>query len=386
MDKISLVKDTIDNQDIDRLVDWLKGYPRLTKGPVTLELEGKYSNWLGRKYSVFCNSGSSANLLMLSALQQGKYLKNNKVVVPSVAWATDLAPVMQLGLKPILCDSNKRDLSADLIHLEKIFKEESPSAIMFVSVLGLVPEMEKVVNLCEKYDVILLEDTCESMGSKYRKRKLGTFGRMSSFSTFFGHHISTIEGGFVSTDDKDLYDILVSIRAHGWDRDLDTEKQIELQQDWDVSTFNSLYTFYYQGFNVRATDLQAYIGLTQIDKLDGWGVRREYNYLTYQELVKNNYWKPNKQLNDFTSNFAYPVIHPNRDKIVEQLERGGVEVRPMICGSMGTQPFYVKEYGRLELPNVTEIDQYGFYVPNNPHIKDEEIVYISNIINGEIND
>ena len=386
MDKISLVKDTIDNKDIDNLIDWLKTYPRLTKGPVTLELEEKYSNWLGRKYSVFCNSGSSANLLMLSALQQGKYLKNNKVVVPSVAWATDLAPVMQLGLEPILCDSNKRDLSADLTHLEKIFKEESPSAFMFVSVLGLVPEMKKVVNLCEKYDVILLEDTCESMGSKYRDRKLGTFGRMASFSTFFGHHISTIEGGFVSTDDKDLYDILVSIRAHGWDRDLDVEKQIELQQDWDVSTFNSLYTFYYQGFNVRATDLQAHIGLTQIDKLDGWGVRREYNYLTYQELVKNNYWKPNKELNDFTSNFAYPVIHPNRDKVVEQLERGGVEVRPMICGSMGTQPFYVKEYGRLELPNVTEIDRYGFYVPNNPHITDEEIVYISNIINGEINE
>lgn len=385
-DKISLVKDTIDNKDIDRLVDWLKTYPRLTKGPVTIELEKKYSDWLGRRYSLFCNSGSSANLLMLSALMQGNLLKNNKIVVPSVAWATDLAPVMQLGLKPILCDSNKRDLSADLIYLEKIFKEESPSALMFVSVLGLVPEMEKVVNLCEKYDVILLEDACESMGSKYRKRKLGTFGKMSSFSTFFGHHISTIEGGFVSTDDKDLYDILVSIRAHGWDRDLDTEKQIELQQDWDVSTFNSLYTFYYQGFNVRATDLQAYIGLTQIDKLDGWGVRREYNYLTYQELIKNNYWKPNEELNDFTSNFAYPVIHPNRDKIVEQLERAGVEVRPMICGSMGTQPFYVKEYGRLELPNVTDIDRYGFYVPNNPHIRDEEIVYISNIINGEIND
>ena len=169
---ITLVKDTIDNNDIDKLIDWLKTYPRLTKGPVTLELESKYSNWLGRKYSVFCNSGSSANLLMLSALQQGKYLKNNKIVVPSVAWATDLAPVMQLGLKPLLCDSNKRDLSADLTHLEKIFKDESPSALMFVSVLGLVPEMEKVVNLCEKYDVILLEDTCESMGSKYRDTKL----------------------------------------------------------------------------------------------------------------------------------------------------------------------------------------------------------------------
>ena len=386
MDKITLVKDTIDNKDIDRLVDWLKTYPRLTKGPVTLELEEKYSDWLGRKYSVFCNSGSSANLLMLSTLQQGKYLKNNKVVVPSVAWATDLAPVMQLGLEPILCDSNKRDLSADLIHLEKIFQDESPSALMLVSVLGLVPEMGKVMNLCKKYDVILLEDTCESMGSKYRDTKLGTFGRMSSFSTFFGHHISTIEGGFVSTDDKDLYDILVSIRAHGWDRDLDIEKQIELQQDWDVSTFNSLYTFYYQGFNVRATDLQAYIGLTQIDKLDDWGIRRENNYLMYQEQVKNNYWKPVDELNDFTSNFAYPVIHPNRDKIVEKLEANGVDVRPMICGSMGTQPFYVKKYGRLELPNVREIDEYGFYAPNNPHITDNEIVYISDIINDEIND
>ena len=207
--KITLVRDTIDNNDIDRLVDWLKTYPRLTKGPITLELEKKYSEWLGRKYSVFVNSGSSANLLMLSALQQGGYLSNNKVVVPSVAWATDLAPVMQLGLKPILCDSNKRDLSADLEHLEKIFKEEMPSALMFVSVLGLVPEMDKVVKLCEDYDVILLEDTCESMGSKYRDTKLGTFGKMASFSTFFGHHISTIEGGFISTEwitNKDIPD------------------------------------------------------------------------------------------------------------------------------------------------------------------------------------
>ncbi len=381
---ITLVKDTIDNADIDRLVDWLKTYPRLTKGPVTVELEKKYSEWLGRKYSVFVNSGSSANLLMLSALQQGGYLSNNKVVVPSVAWATDLAPVMQLGLKPILCDSNKRDLSADLEHLEKIFKEEMPSALMFVSVLGLVPEMDKVIKLCNDYDVILLEDTCESMGSEYRDTKLGTFGKMASFSTFFGHHISTIEGGFISTDDKDLYDILVAIRAHGWDRDLDTEKQIELQQNWDVSTFNSLYTFYYQGFNVRATDLQAYIGLTQIDKLYDWGRKRFSNYLKYQDLIKNDYWKPYEELNDFTSNFAYPIIHPKRDEIVEQLEMNGVEVRPMICGSMGTQPFYVKEYGRLELPKVTEIDTYGFYVPNNPHLTDDEIEYICDIINGEI--
>ncbi len=384
MKKISLVKNTIDNDDIDNLIDWLKTYPRLTKGPVTQELEKKFSGWLGRKYSVFVNSGSSANLLMLSALQQGDYLKNNKVVVPSVSWATDLAPVMQLGLKPILCDSNKRDLSADLEHLEKIFKEEMPSALMFVSVLGLVPEMDKVVDLCDRYDVILLEDTCESMGSKYRGTKLGTLGRMASFSTFFGHHISTIEGGFISTDDKDLYDILISIRSHGWDRDLDIEKQIELQQYWNVSQFNALYTFYYQGFNVRATDLQAYIGLSQIDKLDDWGKKREKNLFKYQELIKNDYWKVTFAKDDINSNFAYPVIHPSRDRIVRELEKNNVEVRPMICGSMGIQPFYVKKYGRLELPKVTDIDRYGFYVPNNPHLTDEEIVFIANIINGEM--
>ena len=379
---ITLVKDTIDNDDIDRLVDWLKTYPRLTKGEVTLEFEKKYSKWLGRKYSVFCNSGSSANLLMLSALQQGGYLTNNKVVVPSVAWATDLAPVMELGFKPILCDSNKTDLSVDLKHLEKIFIEEKPSALILVSVLGFCPNMEKITKLCEEHDVILLEDACESLGSEFKNKKLGTFGKMSSFSTYFGHHISTIEGGFVSTDDFRLYELLKSIRSHGWDRDLSVETQIKLQQDWDVTEFNSLYTFYYEGFNVRSTDLQAYIGLSQIDKLHGWGLKREDNLYSYLELIDDNQWKPVADRNDFNSNFAYPIIHPNRDEIVEGLQKANVEVRPMICGSMGTQPFYVKKYGRLELPIVTEIDRHGFYVPNNPHLEYSEIEYICETINS----
>ena len=263
---ITLVKNTIDNDDIDNLIDWLKTYPRLTKGSVTLELERKYADWLGIEYSVFCNSGSSANLLMLSAIIE-KY-KSKKVVVPSVAWATDLSPVMQLGLKPLLCDCNMDDLSVDLNHLEEIFKTESPDALLLVSVLGLVPDMGEITRLCEEYNVILLEDTCESMGSEFRDTKLGTFGLMSSFSTFFGHHISTIEGGFVCTDDKEIYELLVSLRSHGWARESSVETQFKLQQEWDVTDFDSLYTFYYPGYNVRSTDLQAYIGLTQIDKLD----------------------------------------------------------------------------------------------------------------------
>ena len=383
---ITLVKDTIDNKDIDRLVDWLKTYPRLSKGPVTLEFEEKYSNWLGTKYSVFVNSGSSANLLMLSTLKQGNYLKNNKIVVPSTAWSTDLAPVIQLGLEPILCDSNMEDLSADLEHLEKIFQEESPSVLMFVTVLGLVPDMNKIVELCFEYDVILLEDTCEAMGCEYKGKKLGTFGKMSSFSTFFGHHISTIEGGIVSTDDFELYELLLSIRSHGWDRDLSVETQFKLQQDWDISDFDAMYTFYYSGFNIRSTDLQAYIGLTQIDNLNDWGKKREENFHLYNKLIKNDFWKVKSKPDCLESNFAYPIIHPKRDEIVKTLTANNVEVRPMICGSMGTQPFYVKEFGELKLPNVTIIDEYGFYVPNNPKLTKEEIYFISSLINKVINE
>tara|TARA_B110000438_G_scaffold260695_1_gene270899 strand:+ start:499 stop:1653 length:1155 start_codon:yes stop_codon:yes gene_type:complete len=378
---ITLVKDTIDNKDIDRLVLWLKSYPKLTKGSVTIELEKKFSAWLGRKYSVFCNSGSSANLLMLYALKEGKYLRNNKVVVPAISWATDLAPVIQLGLDPILCDCNLEDLSVDLEHLEEIFKKDKPAALLFVSILGLVPNMNELMKLCSKYDVLLLEDTCESMGCDYENKKLGTFGIASTFSTYFGHHISTIEGGFVSTDDKTLYELLVSMRSHGWDRDLSAKTQNKLQKDWKISKFNSLYTFYYSGFNFRSTDLQAYIGLTQIDKLNDWGLKREANFKAYQKLIKNKYWMPYDRPNTFISNFAYPVISPNRDKIVLDLQKNNIEVRPMISGSMGTQPFYVKAYGRLELKNASIVDKYGFYIPNHPKLLSKDLEFISEIIN-----
>ena len=381
---ITLVKDTIGNEDIDSLIDWLKSYPRLTKGPVTLKFENKFSKWLGRKYSVFCNSGSSANLLMLSVLKEKYDFK--KVVVPSVAWSTDLAPVMQLGLQPILCDCNMKDLSVDFHHLEKIFMEESPDVLLLVSALGLVPDMKKIIELCSKYDVLLLEDVCESLGCKYKGKNLGTFGKMSSFSTFFGHHISTIEGGIVSTDDKELYELLVSLRSHGWARDLSVESQLKLLEEWNVSEFDSLYTFYYSGFNMRSTDLQAYIGLAQIDKLDDWGRKRRNNFDLYQRLIENDYWKPDVDLNNFVSNFAYPIISPHRDKIIKKLQDNKVEIRPLICGSMGTQPFYVKKYGRLELPNVSIVDKYGFYVPNNPTLTEEEIEFICELINSEINE
>jgi CDP-6-deoxy-D-xylo-4-hexulose-3-dehydrase len=320
--------------------------------------------------------------MLWALIEAGRITRDAKIVVPSVAWATDLAPVMQLGMTPILCDSNLDDLSVDLDHLEKIFQETRPDVLLLVSVLGLVPSMERIVYLCEKYNVILLEDTCESMGSKYHDKKLGTFGLMSSFSTYFGHHISTIEGGFVSTDDEELYEVLKSIRSHGWDRDASVEHSRQLRDKWKTSDFDSLYTFYYSGFNLRSTDLQAYIGLGQIDKLDDICKKRNENFKLYQELLSE--YRPYilDWPEDFISNFAYPVIAKDRNEIVKRLQDANIEVRPMICGSMGTQPFYVKQYGRKELPNVSIIDQYGFYIPNNPGLSKDDIIKITETIKG----
>ena len=381
---IKLVNDTIDNNDIDKLIEWLQTYPRLTKGELTIKFEEKWSNWLGVKHSVFCNSGSSANLLMLWALVEANRIsRDSKVVVPSLAWATDLSPVIQLGMTPILCDINLEDLSVDLDDLEKIFKESKPEVLLLVSVLGLVPDMVKISKLCKKYNVILLEDTCEGMGSECGNKKLGTFGLMSSFSTYFGHHISTIEGGLVSTNDTELFEILKSIRSHGWDRDASDDYKAKLRKEWDTSEFDALYTFYHSGFNLRSTDLQAFIGLGQIDKLDSICEKRNDNFKIYQKELKN--FRPYvwEWAEDFISNFAYPVIADDveeRDEIIKRLQEANIEVRPMICGSMGTQPFYMKKYGDNILLNANVVDKTGFYVPNHPGLSKDDIIKICDII------
>ena len=220
MKNIKLVSDTISKNDIEKLVTWMSqdDIPQLTKGPLTVKFQDDFSNFLGENLrSCFINSGSSAILLSLLALKIKNDIK--KVVVPSVSWATDLSSPMVLGLETILCDCNLEDLSLDLDKLERIFIEENPEACILVSVLGLVPDMDRITDLCKKYNVILLEDVCESLGSKYKGNYLGTFGLMSFFSFYYGHHVSTIEGGMITTNNSDFHDLLVSIRNHGWDRD-----------------------------------------------------------------------------------------------------------------------------------------------------------------------
>jgi CDP-6-deoxy-D-xylo-4-hexulose-3-dehydrase len=381
---IPLVRDTIDNKDIDRLIEWLKTYPHLTKGELTLKYEKRWSQMMGCKYSIFVNSGSSANLAMLySLIASGKIVKGDKVIVPAVSWSTDLAPVIQLGLEPILCDCNMQDLSVDLKHLQNIISKEKPKVLLLVSVLGLVPDMERILSICEDNNIILLEDSCESLGSESNYKKLGNFGLMSSFSTYFGHHISTIEGGMICTNDIEIYNVLKSIRSHGWDRDLDNDHRNALRQKFNVNEFEAFYKFYYYGFNIRATDLQAFLGLDQLKKLNMIIKTRNENYNLYRKNINLEFWSaPESNSKNYISNFAYPIISKKRDKIVEELNKNNIAVRPLICGSLEKQPFMSHKFNGVKLKNADLVDSYGLYLPNNHQINRNEILKICDIVNS----
>ena len=380
---IPLVKNTIDNTDIDKLISWLQTYPRLTKGDLTLEFERLWSEFMGVKHSIFVNSGSSANLLMVYALIESGILKiGDSIIIPSLSWSTSLAPAMQFGLEPNLCDCNKEDLSIDLEHLATIISEKKPKCLMVVPILGLVPQMDKIMDICEKNNVVLIEDACESLGSKFNDKKLGSFGLMSTFSTYFGHHISTIEGGMICTDNDEFANLLKSLRSHGWDRDMDSDTRNSLRTQYEVDDFNALYTFYHTGFNVRSTDLQAFLGIGQLEKLPTVVTNRNKNFKLYHELLDDSFWKPSIRDTDYVSNFAFPIIHKKRNEIVKLLKDNNIENRPLLAGSLGKQPYWCKKYGQVTLPNVDDIDTFGLYLPNNHQMSIKEISRICKVINS----
>ena len=396
MKKISLINDTIDNQDIDELIGWLKTYPKLTKGELTVQLEKEWAEYVGTKYSVFVNSGSSANLLVLYALslmnRHSSYAKwynpGSKIVVPALSWATDLAPIIQLGFEPVLVDCNMNDLTLDLDKLEKVLsKNDDIVAVISVAILGMSPDLDRLKSLTDEYRVDLIEDNCEAMGTLYKGEHVGSHGIASTYSTYFGHHISTIEGGFINTNDNDLYEKVLMLRSHGWSRDLSKDRQKYYRDSYKVPEFDSLLTFYQPGFNLRSTDLNAKLGLQQLKKLDRHVDIRNRNFQLYQRSLWNENtpdfpgWKPKPLQGTFVSNFAYPIIHPMKRAMVHDLLEAGVEVRPLICGSMGRQPMYKNRYGEKILPNASKVDAFGFYIPNHPGMDSEEISYICDILN-----
>jgi CDP-6-deoxy-D-xylo-4-hexulose-3-dehydrase len=381
--EIKLALDTIDDTDIKELARWLlqTPTPKLTKGELTVLYEEEYAKENDRKYSVLVNSGSSANLLMVDALIKTNRLKNKKIVVPAISWITTISPLFQLGLKPILCDINLQTLSVDLTHLERIFIEEKPSALILVSVLGIPPQMDEINKLCIKHNVIKLMDNCESEGSSYKNVSIEKFGLMSTCSKYYGHITSCVEGGNICTDDKEIYDMLKMLRSHGWDRDLDEPTKKKLREKHSVSEFDAMYTFYETGYNLRSTDINAFLALRQLKKRNEFAKKRFENFNKYQKYLKSDLFRLEIGKNSFVSNLGFPIIHPNRDEIVKRLIANKIEVRPLISGSMGTQPYWVKYYERQILVNANICTKWGFYVPNYPSLTDRQIYKVCSIVN-----
>jgi CDP-4-dehydro-6-deoxyglucose reductase, E1 len=377
---IKLADNIIEKQDVDTLCDWLKKTNHYTKGEKTLDFEREWSEWQGCKYSIFVNSGSSANLLVIAGLLYSNRLKNKKIILPAVSWVTTVSPSIMLGLEPILCDSDPNDLGLSTSDFENLCIEHNPSAVMLVHVLGHSNNMKEITRICKKYNVLLIEDTCEAYGSIYSGEKLGNFGLASTFSYFYGHQMATVEGGMVCTNDYELYNTMVSIRSHGWLRDNDENFKKRFFNKYNMhDEFNLKYFFVYPGLNVRNTDINAVIGLSQIKRIDKYISSRNKNYNLYCSILDGNVWTQ-KSNTGLVSSLSFGVMDKNKKKITDALIKNHIECRPLICGSIQEQPFWHERYKPRNLPNAKIVHEFGFYVPCHQNLTEDQIRFICKII------
>jgi CDP-6-deoxy-D-xylo-4-hexulose-3-dehydrase len=374
---IRLAENTITHEELVALSHWIPDAPQLTKGPLVVEFEKQFANYIGTKHCVMVNSGSSANLLMAYSLLEGNYLKNKKVVVPAISWITTLSPFMQFGFDVFLCDSDSKNLGLDTIKLEELFIKEKPALLIIVHVLAHLNDMEEINRLCAKYDVLLIEDACEALGtSNIDGKKAGNLSLAGSFSFYYGHHISTIEGGAVTTNDTKLYNLMLSIRSHGWSRDVDSNYKEEWKLEFNIDEVREYYTFYFPGFNLRSTDLNAFVGINQLKRLDEITSVREQNYNFYKKYLGDKYWSQESKYQQLSS-FAFGTIVENRVEVFNHLKKNEIEVRPLICGSMGKQPFWIKRFGYTPLKVADIVHDFGLYLPNHFYINEEKIKFIT---------
>tara|TARA_R110001583_G_scaffold10076_2_gene47026 strand:- start:19645 stop:20784 length:1140 start_codon:yes stop_codon:yes gene_type:complete len=378
--------ETISDEDIDALADWLKSYPKLTKGNLTLEFEKLWADYIGTKYAIFCNSGSSANLLMVYAALHNGLIANKKIAVPSVGWVTTLSPAIQFGLEPIMVGADPNTFGMDLDALEALCEKDCPDAVIFVQVLGVPHYKERILELKEKYGFTLLEDSCAALGAEYSDGSMvGTVGDMSSFSFYFGHQLSSIEGGMVNTDSKELYDLMLMLRSHGWGKDLDQETYDGMIEENEVDDFHKPFTFFVAGFNLRSTDLQAFIGIRQMERAKWVAQRRYENHIRYAQnlegYVQFQDWRDHKPVS--ISFGALATSKEHRTEIVNRLVESKIETRIFSAGNLGLHPFWVRRYGKFDDEMSNIIHSRGFFVPNYPELTNEDIDYICSVIKGE---
>jgi CDP-6-deoxy-D-xylo-4-hexulose-3-dehydrase len=349
------------------------------------KFEESFAAKQGRKHAVYVSNGSVANLLLIqSMLNLGHFKKGDKIGFSALTWPTNVMPLIQLGLVPVAIDCELETLNVSPRKLEEYISDLK--GLFLTNVLGFCDNLPELKMLCDDNNVILLEDNCESLGSEIDGKLLGNYGLASTFSFFVGHHMSTIEGGMVCTDDDDLHDYLVMGRAHGWDRNLSSESQEKLRQQSGANSFYAKYTFYDLASNFRPTEINGFIGNTQIPYWDEIVSKRVSNFSKFQQAMNDNddFYQYDLSHMDAVSNFSMPIICKSPELAVKyktKFENAKVEIRPVIAGNMTSQPFYQKYVqDTAPRPNSDLVHANGFYFGNNPEMTDDELDILCNLL------
>lgn len=378
MKKYTLASSTWDDKELQAIQDVIKS-DMFTMGKKVAEFEKDFARFVGSKYAVMTSSGSTANLIATATLfytKNSKLKRGDEVIVPAISWSTTYYPLYQYGLKLKFVDVDLETLNYDLESLKRAISDKT-KMIMIVNLLGNPNDFDGIKDIVKDKNIVLLEDNCESMGAEYKGKQAGTFGIMGTFSTFFSHHMATMEGGFVVTDDEELYHILLCLRAHGWTRNLPKENLVaNKSDDW----FSESFRFVLPGYNVRPIEMSGAIGIEQLKKLPTFLKYRRKNANLFISYFKNH---PDfiiqKEIGS-SSWFGFSLIIRPRSKfkrkdIIKKLEENDIEYRPVATGNF-TQNEVIKYFDYEifgDLKNAKYIHENGFFVGNHQFDISEQI-------------
>lgn len=381
--KYSLSNDTWDDNEyaaIQRVLD----SNRFTMGDEVKSYEEQFAGYFRSKYAVMSNSGSSANLIMIAALiYSGSLSRGDEVIVPAISWGTTYFPLEQYGLRMRLVDVDAATLNFDL---EKLQHSCTPAtkAVLAVNLLGNPNEFTALEEFCKEHGLILLEDNCESMGALYDGKYAGTIGLMGTFSTFYSHHLCTMEGGVTLTDDEEMYHYMLSIRAHGWTRQLPKNSTLIEKSD---DEFYESFRFIMPGYNLRPLEIEAAIGSEQLKKLDEFIAVRRKNADYFKRLMKGNKTFYTQKEIGISSWFGFALIlnksyEGERAKYIEKLRKAGIEVRPIVTGNFARQPAFKYMDASIagDLSNADYIHDNGFFVGNHSIDMKDSLDYLMEVL------
>lgn len=357
-----------------------------TMGDSVKQFEEDFAKFLNKKYCVMVSSGSTANLIATAALFYTKnpmLKRGDEVIVPAVSWSTTYFPLQQYGLKLKFVDIDLDTLNYDIEALKSAITENT-KMIMTVNLLGNPNDFDIINKLIKDKNIFILEDNCESMGAEYKGKQTGTFGIMGTFSTFFSHHMATMEGGFVTTDDEELYHILLSMRAHGWTRNLPKENRVSNKSDdW----FEESFRFVLPGYNVRPVEMSGAIGIEQLKKLPTFLEQRRKNAKLFVELFKDHKDFMIQKDVDNSSWFGFSlIIKPesklNRKEVIKLLQKNNIDCRPIVTGNF-TRNEVMKFFNyeiHQELKNADYLHENGLFIGNSQVNLKEEILFLKKIL------